>query len=115
VISIKTIRLALSALAAFALLAAPFATVAQDKTPSSTAPAPAKALEVMGQHRGFTNDKLYLKLDNEKEMTFLVNIPGDKDWQWHKDFETLSRIAVTYHQGPGEALPVAIAIKKAGK
>jgi len=102
----------LCALAVLAL--SPFVTVAQDKTPSAATPA-AKSLDVIGQHRRFTNDKLYLRLDNGKEMTFLVAISGDKDWKWHKDFETLSRITVTYHQGPGDALPVATAIGKAGK
>jgi hypothetical protein len=112
VIPIRKSYVMLCALAVLAL--SPFVTVAQDKTPSAATPA-AKSLDVIGQHRRFTNDKLYLRLDNGKEMTFLVAISGDKDWKWHKDFETLSRITVTYHQGPGDALPVATAIGKAGK
>ena len=69
---------------------------------------------VTGQHRGFTNDKLYLKLDDETELTLLVDIPGDKDQKWHKDFETLSRVTVTYHKNADGKL-VATAITKADK
>lgn len=68
---------------------------------------------VTGQHRGYTNDELYLRLDNEREMTFLVRIPGDKDAKWHDQFATLSRITVTYHSEPGEKRPIATAIKAA--
>ncbi len=68
---------------------------------------------VTGQHRGYTNDELYLRLDNDKEMTFLVRIPGDKDWKWHNEFATLSRITVTYHSEPGEKRPIVTAIKAA--
>ena len=46
-------------------------------------------------------------------MTFPVRIPGDKDEKWHKDFQTKSRITVTYHQGTGDKLPVATAIRAA--
>lgn len=66
---------------------------------------------VTGQHRGFTNDKLYLRLDDEKELTLVVNIPGDKDQNWHKEFETLSRVTVTYHKTADGKL-VATSIKK---
>jgi hypothetical protein len=88
------------------VLAASIALGAGDTTP-------AKGIEATGQHRGYTNDRLFLKLDDGKEMTFLVKIPGDKDWKWHKDFETLSRITVTYHQESGQDLPVATAIRPA--
>ena len=57
--------------------------------------------------------QLFLKLDNDKEMTFLVRIPGDTDAKWHKDFEVTSRISVTYHKEPGQKYPVATAIKSA--
>jgi hypothetical protein len=76
-------------------------------------PTPGAGMEATGQHRGYTNDRLFLKLDDGKEMTFLVRIPGDKDWKWHKDFETLSRITVTYHTESGQDLPVATAIRAA--
>ena len=81
-------------------------------TPNASATS-AKAITVTGQHRGFTNSELYLKLDNDKEMTFLVQIANDKDEAWHKQFKTLSRIAVTYHEVPGTKFPVATAIAKA--
>jgi hypothetical protein len=70
-------------------------------------------IEVTGQHRGYTNSELYLRLDNDKEMTFSVHIPGDTTEQWHDAFKTLSRITVTYHEVPGEKHPVATAIKAA--
>lgn len=69
---------------------------------------------VTGQHRGFTNNKLYLKLDDGTELTVIVDIPGDKDEKWHNDFETLSRVTVTYHKTP-EGKLVATSIKKADK
>jgi hypothetical protein len=72
----------------------------------------AKNLTVTGQHRGFTNKELYLRLDNDKEMTFIVEIPGDKAEAWHDQYKTLSRITVTYHEVPGKK-PVATAIAKA--
>ena len=74
-----------------------------------------QALEATGQHRGYTNDQLFLRLDDGKEMTFLVQIPGDTTWKWHKEFATLSRITVTYETRPNEKLPVAIAIQKAAE
>jgi hypothetical protein len=69
---------------------------------------------VTGQHRGFTNNKLYLKLDDGTELTLIVDIPGDKDEKWHKDFKTLSRITVTYHKN-AEGKLVATSIKKSDK
>lgn len=97
----------------------PVVTAQARKPPSSAAKATAasnasaKALEVTGQQRGFTNNGLYLKLDDGKEMTFLVDIPGDKDQKWQKDFATLSRITVTYHTRAGGPLPIATVLKKA--
>ena len=72
-----------------------------------------KTLEITGQHYGYTNNKLDLKKDNGATMTFLVVIAGDKDNKWQKDFAVLSRITVTYHQGAGDGLPVATAIRQA--
>jgi hypothetical protein len=68
---------------------------------------------VTGQHRGYTNEKLFLRLDDDKEMTFVVRIPGDKDEHWHDQFATLSRITVTYHEEAGAKFPVATAIQQA--
>jgi hypothetical protein len=70
-------------------------------------------LEVTGQHRGYTNHQLYLRLDNDKEMTFIVRIPGDKDEKWQNDFQTLSRITVTYHDEAEAKYPIATAIRVA--
>jgi hypothetical protein len=70
-------------------------------------------LEVTGQDRGYTNHDLFLRLDNDKEMTFTVRIPGDTTDQWHDAFKTLSRITVTYHEVQGEKHPIATAIKSA--
>ena len=67
--------------------------------------------EITGEHRGYTNDRLFVRVSDEKEMTFVVRIPGDQEEKWHTDFKTLSRITVTYHQGPGDKLPVATAIR----
>ncbi|MGE5208651.1 MAG: hypothetical protein ACM3KL_04890, partial [Alphaproteobacteria bacterium] len=67
---------------------------------------------VTGEHRGFTNNKLYLKLDDGTELTLVVEIPGDKDEKWHTEFETLSRITVTYHKN-AEGKLVVTSIKKA--
>jgi len=67
---------------------------------------------VTGQHRGFTNDKLYLRLDDDKEITLVVDIPGDKDRKWQKDFEMNSRVTVTYHPN-AEGKLVATSIKAA--
>ena len=65
-----------------------------------------------GQHRGYTNDKLYFLPDGGKELTLKVEIPGDKDQKWHKEYETMSRVSVTYHKGADGSL-VATSIKKA--
>lgn len=80
---------------------------------SSTTASAVPDQEITGEHRGYTNDQLFLRLDDEKEMTFLVRIPGDAEEKWHKDFQTRSRITVTYHQGQGDKLPVATAIRQA--
>jgi hypothetical protein len=77
--------------------------------------AAAPAVQVTGEHRGYTNEELFLRLDDEKEMTFLVRIPGDAGAKWHHQFEILSRITVTYHQEAGEKLPIATAIRTAAK
>jgi len=97
------ILLVLTALCAAALLA--------DKPKASGTAV--KNVTVTGQHRGYTNDELYLQLDDGKEMKFLVQIPGDKDGAWHKQFETLSRITVTYHEDAGKKQLIATAIVKA--
>src|SRR5262245_18474535 len=82
----------------------------QNKSASQKSSATDKV--VTGQHRGYTNAKLYLRLDDDKEITLVVDIPGDKDRQWQKDFEVNSRITVTYHQNP-EGKLVATSIKSA--
>jgi hypothetical protein len=51
-----------------------------------------------GQYRGFTNDELYLRLDDGKEIKLIVAIPGDKDQKWQHAFQMNSRIMVLYHQ-----------------
>ena len=66
----------------------------------------------VGQHRGFTNDKLFFLPDGGKELTLKVEIPGDGDRRWQKEYETLSRVAVTYHKASDGSL-VATSIKKA--
>ncbi len=96
-----------------ALLAGAGATAAGPTTQAAGARQAVKETVVTGQHRGHTNDKLHLKLDDGKEMTFLVEIPGDKDRKWQKDYETLSRISVTYHQR-ADGTFVATALKSAG-
>ncbi|APV51683.1 hypothetical protein BWI17_19485 [Betaproteobacteria bacterium GR16-43] len=82
----------------------------QPKAPAKESAA--KNLTVTGQNRGYTNKELYLRLDNEKEMTFVVEIPGDKTDAWHDQFKMFSRITVTYHDVPGKK-PVATAIANA--
>src|SRR5215468_4639920 len=73
----------------------------------------AKETVATGQHRGYSNDKLFFRPDGaEKELTLKVEIPGDKDWKWHKEYDTLSRVTVTYHPAADGSL-VASAIKKA--
>jgi hypothetical protein len=99
-------------LAAIALLA--IAAVAeQPKPPSKESGTSVQSISVTGKHRGYTNNELYLKLDSDKEMTFFVQIPGDKEQAWHKQFEMSSRITVTYRQVPGKTQLVATAIAKA--
>ena len=91
----------------------PAAVLAQQPKAATKDSAPAaKDLTVTGQHRGFTNKELYVKLDNDKEMTFVVDIPGDKSDAWHDQYKTLSRITVTYHEVPGKK-PVATALATA--
>ena len=87
-------------LAAFALLAGPCVGHAADA-------------EATGQHRGYTNDKLFLRLDDDKELTFIVRIPGDRDEKWQHDYATLSRITITYHDEAGAKYPIITAIKAA--
>lgn len=72
----------------------------------------AKETVATGQHRGYSNDKLYFRPDGGDEVTLKVQIPGDKDWKWHKEFETMSRVTVTYHKAADGSL-VATSIKKA--
>jgi hypothetical protein len=86
---------------------------ARAATPPAGAPSASGDLEITGEHRGYTNDQLFLRISDEKEMTFVVRIPGDQEEKWHTDFKTLSRITVTYHQKPGDKLPVATAIRPA--
>jgi hypothetical protein len=107
-------RMAVCAIAAAALVSVAVTTAQTPKAPSSTTAA-AQTTEATGQHRGFTNEKLFLKLDDGKEMTFVVDIPGDKERKWQKDFATLSRIAVTYVPGAPEGPPIATSLKKAAE
>jgi hypothetical protein len=99
---IKATRLAACALSVWSIV------VAASATPSA-----AQDHEITGDHRGYTNDQLFLRVADDKEMKFVVRIPGDKDEKWHKDFQMNSRITVTYHQGPDDKLPVATAIRTA--
>jgi hypothetical protein len=64
-------------------------------TTAQTAAAATQTVEVTGEHRGVTNENLILELDDGEEMTFVVDIPGDKERKWHKDFATRSRITIT--------------------
>lgn len=87
--------------------------------PASGAPA-VTSKQVTGQHRGYSIDKLFFRLDDGKDITFFVAIPGDKqvgqkDVKWHGQFEMMSRITITYHQGPTDEFPVVTAIKNAAK
>ena len=70
-----------------------------------------KGTVAIGQHRGYTNDKLHFLPDGGKELTLKVEIPGDKERKWHKEYETLSRVTVTYHKAADGSL-VATSIKK---
>jgi hypothetical protein len=84
-------------------------TAARGATTAQTAAAATQTVEVTG----FTTEKLLLKLDDGKEMTFVVDIAGDKERKWQKDFATLSRITVTYGtQAPGGP-PIATSLKNA--
>ncbi len=88
--------------------------VATAQTAKPPPPNPiAKPMEITGQHRGFTNEKLFLQLEDGKELTFVVDIPGDRDRKWQKDFAADSKITVTYIPGaPGGPL-IAKSLKKA--
>lgn len=83
-----------------------------DQVKASPAAKAAADKVVTGQDRGFTNDKLYLKLDDGKEITLIVDIPGDKDRKWQNDYKMNSRVTVTYHAGADGRL-VATSIKQA--
>ena len=72
----------------------------------------AKDTVATGQHRGYTNDNLFFRPDGADELKLKVEIPGDKDQKWHKEFETMSRVTVTYHKAADGSL-VATSIKKA--
>jgi hypothetical protein len=91
-------------------IAASAAVDAQDKG----AKAPAGATVVTGEHRGYTNDKLHFTPEGGKEITLLVQIPGDKEGKWRKDHQIFSRITVTYTRNPDGSL-VATSIKAAAK
>ena len=78
----------------------------------STAKKEAKGTVATGEHRGYTNDKLHFLPDGGKELTLKVEIPGDNDRKWHKEYPTLSRVTVTYHKAADGSL-VATSIKKA--
>ena len=81
-------------------------------TLAASTKSPATDKVVTGTHRGYTNDKLYLRLDDDKEITLIVAIPGDKDAKWQKDFAINQRITVTYHANADGKL-VATSIKPA--
>ena len=85
--------------------------LAQDK-PAAAKKAEKGTIVATGQHRGYTNDKLHFLPDGGKELTLLVEIPGDNERKWHKVFETLSRVTVTYRIEADSRL-VATSIKKA--
>jgi hypothetical protein len=106
----RQINIAVCAFAVAALLSGGVTTAQTVKAPSSAA-AGTQTMEVTGQHRGFTNEKLFLKLDDGNEMTFVVDIPGDKERKWQKDFATLSRITVTYVTGAPAGPPIATSLK----
>ena len=108
---IKATRLAACALGFWTVVSA--LPASPQAKPSAGASSEVKDQEITGDHRGYTNDQLFLRVADDKEMKFVVRIPGDKDEKWHKDFQMNSRITVTYHQGPGDKLPVATAIRTA--
>ncbi|SRR5581483_3849767 len=105
--------LILRRLAATALIAAFAVTTAALHAQAPAGKVVAHDSEVTGQHRGYTNSQLYLRRDDDQEMTFTVRIPGDTTDEWQKKFATLSRITVTYHEAPGEKHPIATAIRVA--
>jgi len=108
----------IAACAAVCVLAAALSladTAAAQTAAAPLAAAAAQTVQVTGQHRGYTNEKLFLRLDDGKEMTFVVAIPGDTERKWQKDFATLSRITVTYIPGAAGGLPVATALKNAAE
>jgi hypothetical protein len=74
----RQINIAVCAFAVAALLSGGVTTAQTVKAPSSAA-AGTQTMEVTGQHRGFTNEKLFLKLDDGKEMTFVVDIPATRN------------------------------------
>ena len=88
------------------------ARAADQGKPAAGSKAVAAQTVVTGQNRGYTNDKLYLRLDDEKEITLIVDIPGDKDRKWQNEYKMNSRITVTYHPGPDGRL-IATSIKQA--
>jgi hypothetical protein len=106
----RQINIAVGAFAVLALLSRGV-TTAQPATAPSSAAAGTQTMELTGQHRGFTNEKLFLKLDDGKEMTFVVDIPGDKERKWQKAFATLSRITVTCVTGAPGGPPIATSLK----
>jgi len=109
----RQINIAACAFALAALLSGGVTTAQTVKAPSSAA-AGTQTMEITGEHRGFTNEKLFLKLDDGKEIAFVVDIPGDKERKWQKDFATLSRITVTYVTGAPGGPPIATSLKIAG-
>jgi hypothetical protein len=105
----KSLRIVFAFIALVAIIALPSFAAEKAKTP------PAKSLEMTGEHRGYTNNELYVRGDDDKELTFLVSIPGDPEANWHKQFAMFSRITVTYHHDAGEKRPIVTAIRAAAK
>ena len=97
-------------IACFVGCVAPQVALAQAKP--AAAQKDAKGTVATGEHRGYTNDKLHFLPDGGKEITLKVEIPGDGERKWHKEFATLSRVTVTYHKAADGSL-VATSIKKA--
>ena len=110
--NLRPTNIAVCAFALAALLSGGVTTAQTARAPSSAAAA-TQTMEVTGQHHGFTNEKLFLKLDDGQEMTFVVDIPGDKERKWQKHFATLSRITVTYVTGAPGGPPIATSLKNA--
>ena len=111
-LNLRPTNIAVCAFALAALLSGGVTTAQTAKAPSSAAAA-TQTMEVTGQHRGFTNENLFLKLDDGKEMTFVGDIAGDKERKWQKDFATLSRITVIYVTGAPGGSPIATSLKNA--